>query len=128
MKARSGLLSILLASPIFGCSPAPLLHELTLLSPAKYCSQTGGLCLPYQGCEELGIRKITIHVGPENSEETNLICFDNAIGYIMDVYYQPGSSFYMIDAKYIRKGMEFNISSGPFTEDQTVTPWTINLQ
>ncbi len=80
------------------------------------------------GCEDLGIREISILVGPHNIEDTSLICLKNAIGYIMKVYYQPGDPFYVIDANYNRRGMEINISAGPFGEDQALTPWILNLQ
>jgi len=129
MNGHRCLLPLFFVALSLGCRPPPSLHEMVLLSPTRDCDKTSPvLCLPYLGCDELGIRKIAIVVGPNSPKETTVICFDNAIGYIIDVYYQPGDSHYTIDANYSRKGMDLSISAGPFGEDQTLTPWTLHLQ
>jgi len=129
MNGHRRLLPLFLVALSLGCRPPPSLHEIVLLSPTRVCDETSpARCLPYIGCDDLGIRKISISVGPTYPEDTTLICLYNAIGYIMKVYYQPGDSHYTIDANYARKGMDFSISAGPFGEDQTLTPWTLYLQ
>lgn len=129
MKANRCLLLFFFVALSLGCRAPASLHEIVLISPTRDCDKASPVrCLPYIGCEDLGIKKIVIRVGPNSPEETTQICLRNAIGYIMSVYYQPDDSYYTIDANYTRKGMDFSISAGPFGEDQTLTPWTLYLQ
>ena len=110
-----------------GCGPPPL-HPLTLVFPKNDCSQISGLCQPWKGCYALDIRLIEVHVGPSPSEDTEILCLDNVPEITTQVYYQSGKEYYTIDANYEQRGMIIEVNSGPFSEDEILTPWRLPLR
>lgn len=109
-----------------GCGGIPPTHLLTLLFPIQNCHVTPSPCVGFLGCYNLGISKLTINVSSaHSSEDSNVLCNTNAASSDTTVYYQPNQDFYLVSAGYIHNNSVISLSSGPFTEDQTKTPWTL---
>ena len=130
------IVTLLLASEAAigtGCGPPPQQHPLTLVLPITDCSQESPpprLCPGYLVCYDLGINLIQIVVGPFHPETTRLLCQvpQSAPTLTYEVYYQPGQENYAVEATYTRNGSPVAISSGPFSEDESQTPWTLSIQ
>jgi hypothetical protein len=105
-----------------------VLHPLTLVFPANDCSQATDLCVSWKGCFALDVKWINVEVGPELPEKTVVGCVYDAPALQAQVYYQPGQEPYLIKADYRRGSGTVQIEAGPFSEDETLTPWKLRMQ
>jgi hypothetical protein len=128
-------LPALCALPLLvGCSSVGT-HPLTLVSPvATPCdTMANPNCTPtYSSCDDLGLKGVALRlqVGVFGGEVTTVPCPDDLQtgGAQVQVNYQPGSNFYMIDTSFPRDGMTVYIAAGPFPEDQPAQPWQVLLR
>ena len=131
MRRTIGMLLALGIASVNGCGGAsgiPPLHPIELVFPPNDCSQATDLCVPWKGCYVLGLKRLTVRVGPDSPEETTLLCDLNAPAATTQVYYRPGHDSYVIDASYTRNGETISMSAGPFSEDETQTPWVLMIR
>jgi hypothetical protein len=90
-------------------------------------------CTPtYSSCDDLSLTGIPLRleVGVFDREATTVSCpADLQSGSsVVQVSYQPGANFYMIDASFVRDSMTVYIAAGPFPEDQASMPWQVLLR
>ena len=128
MNKNSILSAIGAAAMAAGCGGLPPTHLLTLLFPIQDCHVTPSPCMGFLGCYDLGITELQINVGSSHSsEDSTFLCDTNAVTVTTKVYYQPAQDSYLISASYIHDSSTVDLSSGPFSEDQTTTPWTLSV-
>jgi hypothetical protein len=109
-----------------GCGGLPPVHPLTLLFPTQDCRQLPSPCIGFVSCDGLGITKLHINVSSAStSEDTESLCVVDSSTADTKVYYQPGQDAYFIKASYTSTTSTVMLSSGPFSEDETKTPWTL---
>lgn len=112
-----------------GCGePLPPLHPLTLVFPPKACKDRPPPCVDYTSCYDLGIRSLLVTVGPSHPEDTKIFCMVSGPSALTGAYYQPGQGPYLLNATYTQNAIAVTITAGPFDEDESSTPWTLQLQ
>lgn len=130
MKINFSAVIALIIAAVAGCgNEIPPLHPLILEFPIIDCRvDPSPWCIGYKGCPELGIRNIYFNVSsPDSSVDTTFWCTMSVPKGTIEIYYEPGHETYTINANYTRDNITTNLSSGPFAEDQTKTPWTLQI-
>jgi hypothetical protein len=123
------LSGVLLAAAAPGCGSSGQ-HALALVPPMNQCAPMQSGCEQFLGCSDLELTTINISVGVFGSDATVVDCppdLNTGSSSVM-VAYEPGQDFYMVDANYPRDGETLYLSGGPFSEDETQTPWTLLLR
>ncbi len=112
-----------------GCAN-PAQHQLTLVAPPNQCDANDPSCPPYLGCSDLGITSLSIQVGIYDGESTDIDCPADLVSGMSQVMvaYDPGEDFYMVDTSFPRDGSTVYLSAGPFSEDESQTPWKLLLR
>jgi hypothetical protein len=127
------LSTAVLFSALSACSSSAT-HEVTLLAPiSEPCNKVADPgCQPtYFSCADLSVTELRLAVGVFDRQVTTVPCPDNLQqtgSAAVQVSYQPGANFYMIDASFPREGEIVYIAAGPFPENQAEQPWQVLLR
>ena len=125
------LCTAVLFSALSACSSFAT-HEVTLLAPiSEPCNKVADPgCQPtYFSCADLSVTELRLAVGVFDRQVTTVPCPDNLQqtgNAAVQVSYQPGANFYMIDASYSRNMEKQNLTAGPFLESDR--EWRIVLK
>ncbi len=88
-------------------------------------------CKPtYYSCADLNVTELRLAVGNFDQEVTTVPCPDDLQtgSSLVQVRYQPGANFYMIDASFQRDAMTVYIAAGPYPQNQAALPWEVLLR
>jgi hypothetical protein len=125
-------LSLVFVALGFSACSSVATHELTLLSPVSEPCKAGDTgCQPtYYSCADLSLTSLRLAVGVFDHEVTTVTCpADLQTGNAkVQVNYQPGGNFYMIDASFVRESETIYIAAGPYPESQATHPWQLLLR
>lgn len=92
--------------------------------------QTDPQCTPNYGCADLMVTELHVEVGVFQRELATIPCPASLTQGDVQVMvpYQPEQDLYMIDASFFREGSTVYLTAGPFTEDESQTPWKLLLR
>jgi hypothetical protein len=108
-------------------------RPLTLISPLlEPCDRSRDPSCKdlYIGCAELKAERLTFEVGLFDTESTTVDCpAELSTGKATVVIrYRPGLSAYAVNTSYTREDELLNVAAGPFSENETATPWLMRLK
>lgn len=91
-------------------------------------------CVQFYGCSDLSIKELRLEVGVFHRALITVPCPESLVSGSSEtsaqikVPYEPNQDFYMIDASFTREGSTIYLTAGPFSEDESATPWRLVLR
>lgn len=130
MRPSLILLTAAICLPFAGCGASDAgMHPLKIVFPENDCRQTTDFCSPWKGCYDLGIKKIIITVGDAHGQvQTTFRCEVDAPAVNLKVYYFPNREPYNIELRYSQGDSEIVVSKEGLVDDESVTPWQVEMR
>jgi hypothetical protein len=130
------LVGFVASAGVFAGCGAEAEHPLTIVSYKDIgCNpMVDPECVQFYGCSDLGIKDLRIEVGVFHRALVTVPCPESLVSGSsetsaqINVPYERGQDFYMIDASFTREGSTINLIAGPFSEDEAATPWRLVLR
>lgn len=131
----SALFAVVTVGAGAGCG-AQAEHPLTIVSYKDTgCNpMVDPECVQFYGCRDLSIKELRIEVGVFHRALVTMPCPESLVSGPFEtsaqvkVPYEQGQDFYMIDASFTREGSTTYLTAGPFSEDESATPWRLVLR